>query len=84
MTEENGKPTTNKIVTAETVILCDLNGKHLDPNLLCSGSPTQYLRCQTINEATKILDEYEFTSPQTFVIHSGTIDIETTPLQNSL
>ncbi|CAB3979497.1 Hypothetical predicted protein [Paramuricea clavata] len=76
--EENGKPTTKKTVTAETIILCDSNGKHLDPKLLCSGSPTQYIRCPTVNGATKILDEYEFTSPQTFVIHSGTNDIETT------
>ena len=76
--EENGKPTTKKTVTAETIILCDSNGKHLDPKLLCPGSPTQYIRCPTVNGATKILDEYEFTSPQTFVIHSGTNDIETT------
>ncbi|CAB4008714.1 Hypothetical predicted protein [Paramuricea clavata] len=76
--EENGKPTTKKTVTAETIILCDSNGKHLDPKLLCPGSPTQYIRCPTVNGATKILDEYEFTSPQTFVIHSGTNDIEST------
>ena len=82
--ESSESPTgPKKTITAETIILCDSNGRYLDTKLLCPNSDTQYIRCPTIHGATKILDEYQFTSPQTFVIHSGTNDIENTSYKDT-
>jgi preprotein translocase subunit SecD len=67
-----------KIISTETVILCDSNGKHLDMNLLCPGTTTSYIRCPTTAEAIKILEQHTFTNPKTIIIHCGTNDIELT------
>jgi hypothetical protein len=68
----------------ETIILCDSNGRHLNPNLLCPGSKTSYIRCPTLNEAHKIIEQTNFVNPQTFLIHCGTNDLESNPSDDEI
>ncbi|CAB4003558.1 Hypothetical predicted protein [Paramuricea clavata] len=61
---------------AETIILCDSNGRYLIPSLLCPTSKTSYLRCPTLMKAKEILDKTCFSNPRTFIIHTGTNDLD--------
>lgn len=70
------KPTPVKTISAKTIILCDSNGRHLDINLLCPGISTEYVKCPTLSSASQFLSEHNITSPETFIIHIGTNDIE--------
>lgn len=70
------KPTSVRPISAKTIILCDSNGRHLDINLLCPGTSTEYVKCPTLPSASQFLSEHNFTSPETFIIHIGTNDIE--------
>jgi hypothetical protein len=72
-------PQPNKINNGETIILCDSNGRHINPNLLCPGSRTSYIRCPTLSDANKILEQTTFTNPKTFLLHCGTNDLECNP-----
>jgi hypothetical protein len=38
----------HKPINAETIILCDSNGRYLKPELLCPNSSTHYTRCPTL------------------------------------
>ena len=68
--DRNNSPTApsdeNKVITSETNNLCDSNGKHLDVNLLCTG--TSISRCPTTAAAIKILEQHTFTNPKTIII----------------
>ena len=68
--------------SAETVILCDSNGRYLKPNILCPGSTTSYIRCPTLEKAKNIIKNTTFSSPKTFIIHCGTNDIENPEMTN--
>jgi hypothetical protein len=69
-------PQPNKVNNGETIILCDSNGRHINPNLLCPGSKTSYIRCPTLSDANKIMEQTTFTNPKTFLLHCGTNDLE--------
>lgn len=61
---------------SDTIILCDSNGRSLDLNLLCPGASYRYIRCPTLSKAKEILEHSEFHQPKTFIIHTGTNDLE--------
>ena len=63
----------------ETIIMCDSNGRHINPKLLCPGTKVSYIRCPTIKEANRIIEHTNFTSPKTFILHFGTNDLDSTP-----
>jgi hypothetical protein len=69
-------PSNKPINHAETIILCDSNGCYLIPSLLCPTSKTSYLRYPTLMQAKEILDKTCFSNPKTFIIHTGTNDLE--------
>jgi hypothetical protein len=48
----NEESITNNI---ETIIICDSNGRHLNPNLLCPDTKSKYIRCPTLIEAESII-----------------------------
>jgi hypothetical protein len=81
--DENQNINPMKTSNAETIILCDSNGWNLDPKLLCPNSTTEYVRCLTIEAANKILEQHQFSNPKTFIIHTGTNDIERCSTDNS-
>ena len=72
----NPKETKQPPIKAETIIMCDSNGRYLKPSLLCPNSTTHYIRCPTLEDATKILNEKEFPNANCFIIHCGTNDLE--------
>jgi hypothetical protein len=74
--DENQNINPMKTSNAETIILCDSNGRNLDPKLLCPNSTTEYVRCRTIEADNKILEQHQFSNPKTFIIHTSTNDIE--------
>lgn len=61
-----------------TLILCDSNGRYLDPKILCTNSTTNYIRCATFSKAKNIINTTQFTTPETVIIHCGTNDLEKT------
>ncbi|CAB4030175.1 Hypothetical predicted protein [Paramuricea clavata] len=63
-------------IKADAVILCDSNGRNINPTLLCPNSTTKYLKCPTVEQAREIFDRHKFIEPKTFIIHCGTNDIE--------
>ena len=63
-------------VNAETIILCDSNGRNLKPSILCPNTTTRYIRCPTITHGISITQETQFPKAKTFIIHCGTNDIE--------
>ncbi|CAB4034064.1 Hypothetical predicted protein, partial [Paramuricea clavata] len=67
-------PPQNHTNTAETIILCDSNGRYLKPKLLCPNTTTSYIRCPTLTKARQIITT--FTDPKNFILHCGTNDIE--------
>ena len=69
-------PQPSKVNNGETIILCDSNGHHINPNLLFPGSKTSYIRCPTLNDANRIMEQTTFTNPKTFLLHCGTNDLE--------
>ncbi|CAB4039313.1 Hypothetical predicted protein, partial [Paramuricea clavata] len=77
-TEEptNTQPTNKKLVNAETIILCDSNGRDLKPSVLCPDTPTYYIRCPTLTNGINIINEIQFPKAKTFIIHCGTNDLE--------
>ena len=69
-------PPKNRTNTAETIILCDSNGRYLKPKLLCPNTTTSYIRCPTLTKARQIIQNTTFTDPNNFILHCGTNDIE--------
>ena len=69
---------TTHVNHAESIILCDSNGHLLKPDLLCPDSSTAYIRCPTLDKANSILENTKFTNAKTFILHSGTNDLEKT------
>jgi hypothetical protein len=69
-------------IKADAVILCESNGRNINPTLLCPNSTTKYLKCPTVEQAREILDRNKFIEPKTFIIHCGTNDIEKLPADN--
>ena len=69
-------PPKNRTNTAETIILCDSNGRYLKPKLLCPNTTTSYIRCPTLTKARQIIQNTTFTDPKNFILHCGTNDIE--------
>ena len=63
---------------SETIIICDSNGRYLQPKLLCPDTKNSYIRCPTLSKAKTIIQNTTFTSPRTFIIHCGTNDLEST------
>ena len=41
---------------ADTIILCDSNGRHINTKLLCPDSNVKYIRCPTLPQAEKIIN----------------------------
>ena len=82
-TKEFQPPSKNRN-DGETIIICDSNGRHLIPDLLCPGSKTSYIRCPTLPEANKIIEETNFTNPKTFLLHCGTNDLESNHSDNEI
>jgi hypothetical protein len=64
---------------ADNIKLCDSNGRYLKPNLLCPDGKTSYLRCPTLTHAKKIVENTNFTSLKTLILHTGTNDLEHPP-----
>ncbi|CAB4009268.1 Hypothetical predicted protein [Paramuricea clavata] len=62
---------------ADTILICDSNGRHLNPPLL---SPTAKqavrTRCATLVRAKSIINSTTYTSPKSFIIDTGTNDLE--------
>ena len=73
---QNPKHNHNNYKPVETIILCDSNGRYLDPTLLCPDSPTQYIRCPTLPDATNIIKNSNYTHAKCFILHCGTNDLE--------
>ncbi|CAB3997925.1 Hypothetical predicted protein [Paramuricea clavata] len=69
-------------IKADTVILCDSNGRNINPTLLCPNTTTIYPKRPTVEHAREILDRNKFIEPKTFIIHCGTNDIEKLPTDN--
>ena len=78
--QEQRQTTTNQqrstTYKANTVILCDSNGKYLKLKKLCPDKNTKYLRCPTINRGNEIIATLSFDSPEIILIHTGTNDLE--------
>jgi hypothetical protein len=76
--ENTPPPTSNDLeeIQADNVIICDSNGRHLNPKLLCPNAQTKYVRCPTLSEANEITEKTKFTSLKTIIIHTGTNDLE--------
>lgn len=66
----------HKSINAETIILCDSNGRFIKPELLCPDSSTHYIRCPTLTEAETIIKNTHFINPKCFILHCGTNDLE--------
>jgi hypothetical protein len=53
----SSQPETNtdhqKPIDAETIIICDSNGRYLKPNELCPDSTTKYIQSPTLSSKTK-------------------------------
>jgi hypothetical protein len=62
---------------ADTIILCDSNGRYINTTLLCPNSKVDYHRCPTFPQAKKIINNLT-SSPKTILIHCGTNDLEIT------
>jgi hypothetical protein len=78
--QDETKKASPKTLDAVTVILCDLNGRKLNPKLLCPNSSTEYLKCPTLESANQLINQYEFKQTKTFIVHVGTNDIEKFPI----
>jgi hypothetical protein len=65
-------PNHHKPINAETIILCDSNGRYLKPELLCPNSSTHYTRCPTLTKAENIMKNTHFSNPKCFILHCGT------------
>ena len=63
----------------KTVILCDSNGRDINTKLLCPDSKVKYLRCPTLPQAEKIINNLTDDRPNTLILHCGTNDLEITP-----
>jgi hypothetical protein len=68
--------TTEHPINHQTIILCDSNGRFLQPNILCPDSTTKYIRCPTLSKAQEILNDETLPNPNTLIIHTGTNDLE--------
>ena len=69
---------------AETIILCDSNGRYINPSLLCPDTKTSYLRCATLSQTKSNIEKTTFSSPKTFMLHCGTNDLEKTQSNDEL
>jgi hypothetical protein len=77
----SSQPATNtdhqKPIDAETIIICDSNGRYLKPKELCPDSTTKYIRSPTLyRQARQNIETFNFSNPKNFIIHCGTNDIE--------
>ena len=75
---------TQKSIIAETMIICDSNGRYLQAKTLCPNSTTKYIRCPTISKASEIMEHTKFTNPKNFILYCGTNDIEHTELKGNI
>jgi hypothetical protein len=62
---------------ADTILICDSNGRHLNPSLLCPNSKISYTRCATLAQAKSIINSTTYTSPKSFIIHCDVLDVRT-------
>ena len=69
-------PDTTTTIDAESIIMCDSNGKFLNPTLLCPNTSTHYIRCPTLTTAQDIMKKHSFTNTKSIIIHCGTNDLE--------
>ena len=69
-------PNSDKENHAETIILCDSNGRYLQPSLLCPNTKNSYIRCPTLTHVNGILEKTKFTKPTCSIVHTGTNDIK--------
>jgi hypothetical protein len=65
-----------KPIEAETIIICDSNGRYLKPKELCPDSTTKYIRSPTLFQARQKIETFNFSNPKNLIIHCGTNDIE--------
>ena len=65
-----------KPINAETIIICDSNGRYLKPKELCPNSTTRYIRSATLSKAKQIVEASNFINPKNFIVHCGTNDME--------
>ncbi|CAB4014084.1 Hypothetical predicted protein, partial [Paramuricea clavata] len=65
-----------KSIDAETIIICDSNGRYLKPKELCPDSTTKYIRSPTLSQARQKIESFNFSNPKNLIIHCGTNDIE--------
>ena len=76
----SSQPATNtdhqKPIDAETIIICDSNGRYLKPKELCPDSTTKYIRSPTLSQARQKIETFNFSNPKNVIIHCGTNDIE--------
>ena len=65
-----------KSIDAETIIICDSNGRYLKPKELCPDSTTKYIRSPTLSQARQKIESFNFSNPKNLIIHCGTNDIK--------
>ena len=69
-------PNSDKENHAETIILCDSNGRYLQPSLPCPNTINSYIRCPTLTHVNGIPEKTKFTKPTCSIVHTGTNDIK--------
>ena len=69
-------PDTTTTIDAESIIMCDTNGKFLNPSLPCPNTSTHYIRCPTLTTAQDIMEKHSFTNTKSIIIHCGTNELE--------
>ena len=65
----------------DIVLLIDSNGKFLDPHKFSYNKRLRLLFCPTIASAAKEIRDSELGTPSNLIIHVGTKDIETNPVE---
>jgi hypothetical protein len=69
----SSQPETNtdhqKPIDAETIIICDSNGRYLKPKELCPDSTTKYIQSPTLSQARQKIETFNFSNPQNVIIH---------------
>ena len=60
----------------DVILLCDSNGRYLNPTKLGSGKSVKIISTFTTDHATKVLQSPRFSEPKAIVIHVGTNNID--------
>ena len=76
-TTPNAQDQPERMDKANTIILCDSNGKYLRLNKLCPNQKVLYHRCHTVTRGNEIINNLPLNSPpEVILIHKGTNDLD--------